>query len=106
MPDHPLSNTSDFRVWAVRYSGDDAELRGAFDAKGPAIDLAIWIARKSGPEGAVSVYVIAPDGGLPYAAGHMAAALREAGAKLDGSGHEIEPAAAVVGYPDTGMVVF
>jgi hypothetical protein len=70
-------------AWAKGGSEDTAweRFRGA---EGPARREAVRIARASGAEGAVSVWVQDPKGHIVWCAGEKANELREAGYVIDG----------------------
>lgn len=78
-----------YDVWAIRSTGDEPELRLETDGVPyAAIMHGGWIARQSGQEGAVSVWVQGPEGIL-WAAGRKARELEEAGYEVVKDGHDV-----------------
>lgn len=65
----PRAHGGDYLVWAVTHTGDKPAIRDYFDSSESARLEAVRIARSGLPDGAVSVWIEAPDGSIPWAAG-------------------------------------
>lgn len=98
-----MTPPGDYIVWARRSSEEGPSERCTRPTRGQAESEAIHIAKASGDEGAMSVYVTDPSGVVVWAAGEEWVALHEAGVQTDSWGKVLDPtdqAAAATSEPE------